>query len=538
MTDSETEDTIKNFRDHPDDHEIVKEYGRNSRKCKEEAAAIKCLTSFLEKDPPKKQIIPAMKELGLCYSSLKKEINALEWFDKILEKEPENFEALYSKGKSCLNIKNYKYAIDLFENALKQKPDDFHAIHTYIDLGEAYDGLEKRFDAISCLKNAQELITELENKGSLNDTSDHWNTLGVCCSKMGHEEEALEIFENVLINDPENEKALNSKGYSLSKLGKDREAIKVFDKILKLNSSNIAALNSKGISQCKIGEENEALDSFKKILESNDSDIKAYKNIVKLKIKFGRYDKAHLTCQNALNIEPNDPWFLTKNGLALAHLNRFEDAEEQFDTALLIDPKFQAAHMGKGLMMGRKKVYIAEIDYQMKLLTGITNTIERTQQNLSELSDNIKQGLNLVNTLFYFQFTFGCIFLFSAVGLKLLGYGDITSILSALGGSTFLISSIFTSPMRIQKNRIDYSQWMITYSNWINAHFTINRLLLENAKAGDSSTEKKKVDWDSIQPFLKYLDELTNNTIDTMETKCEFPYSPNEPTLKEDAKKI
>jgi hypothetical protein len=39
----------------------------------------------------------------------------------------------------------------------------------------------------------------------------------------------------------------------------------------------------------------------------------------------------------------------------------------------------------------------------------------------------------------------------------------------ATGGIITILSLVKSAPVDLQKNRIDFSQWMIAYYNWINA---------------------------------------------------------------------
>ena len=56
--------------------------------------------------------------LGLCYYQLKEYDKAIEQFDLILEKEPQNFDCLYNKA-ICLYSKNNKEDKDDCNEILK-----------------------------------------------------------------------------------------------------------------------------------------------------------------------------------------------------------------------------------------------------------------------------------------------------------------------------------------------------------------------------------------------------------------------------------
>jgi len=57
---------------------------------------------------------------------------------------------------------------------------------------------------------------------------------GVSLSKLGKEEQAIELFESALEINADDNNSLRSKGISLSKLGKDKQAIELFDRALEV----------------------------------------------------------------------------------------------------------------------------------------------------------------------------------------------------------------------------------------------------------------------------------------------------------------
>jgi len=121
-----------------------------------------------------------------------------------------------------------------------------------------------------------------------------------------------------------------------------------------------------------------------------------------------------------------------------------------------------------------------------------------------------------------------------------IGFGNpIASVLSTIGGTSLIVTSIMISPHKIQKNRIDYSQWMIAYFNWINSHYRVSSMILDQSQnaylTADSNnltkdSPKPQIDqiWKNMKPVYTYLDQLSLNTIRYMESLCEFPLSENE----------
>ena len=65
---------------------------------------------------------------------------------------------------------------------------------------------------------------------------------------LGSPKEALEIYELILRDKPENIEALIKKGHILGMIGRYVEAIDIYDKILSIEKSNLIALLNKGLA--------------------------------------------------------------------------------------------------------------------------------------------------------------------------------------------------------------------------------------------------------------------------------------------------
>ncbi|CAD8119259.1 unnamed protein product [Paramecium primaurelia] len=76
---------------------------------------------------------------------------AVEQCDKVLNADPQNLHALYRKGLSLINWKEYEQAISCIEKALKSNPN--YSICYFIK-GNSLHNLNKYEDAISCYDKA------------------------------------------------------------------------------------------------------------------------------------------------------------------------------------------------------------------------------------------------------------------------------------------------------------------------------------------------------------------------------------------------
>jgi len=131
-------------------------------------------------------------ELGIALAESEKFEEALSYFDKVLENDPKNLDALHAKAVTLGMIERYDESLSYLEKILEQEPD--------------------RVEALSL-------------KGQLH-------------IKLEQYDEALSYFDKVLDIQPDNIPALNAKGVILAKIGKFDEAISYFEQVLSIQSDN------------------------------------------------------------------------------------------------------------------------------------------------------------------------------------------------------------------------------------------------------------------------------------------------------------
>jgi len=82
--------------------------------------------------------VAELEKKGIELLSQKRYEEAISYFDKILEIEPTNINALNNKGASLLGLERYENALDYFDKVLEIKPDDYTALsNTVASLSKA-----------------------------------------------------------------------------------------------------------------------------------------------------------------------------------------------------------------------------------------------------------------------------------------------------------------------------------------------------------------------------------------------------------------
>ena len=98
-----------------------------------------------------------------------------------------------------------------------------------------------------------------------------WNLLALGYKKLGNIAEAQNIFEKLLLNNPENVLFLSNLGNIYKELGRLNDAISCYEKAINGDPTLINALEALGITYTDTGRVDEAIDCFEKILALDES---------------------------------------------------------------------------------------------------------------------------------------------------------------------------------------------------------------------------------------------------------------------------
>jgi len=175
----------------------------------------------LKKIPPK---IDEDKDLveGTDFFKQGKYQEAIESFEKVTHRFPENFQAFYNLGLSHLRNGDIDEAIISIEKAIELKPD---LVEAYFVLGECYFNKEDSDKAMAAFSKASELQP---------DNAKAYYNLGIIYYKYNKTEEALSSFDKSIELNPEFSSVYYQAGLASIKMGNFKKAIQFFEQFLRL----------------------------------------------------------------------------------------------------------------------------------------------------------------------------------------------------------------------------------------------------------------------------------------------------------------
>jgi tetratricopeptide (TPR) repeat protein len=276
--------------------------------------------------------------LGMLYITKGSYQRADSVFSLVLEKEPENLEALLNRGRIKLQLEQMEAAKSDFKKLIALSdslPDGWRDLAlTYVSWDSTAkaiqvlkQGLKKVSDkfplyyflaityhrdrdysqAIEPLKKALEIHPDDAGANLL---------LAEVYEYTGDTDRALGILENLVQNDPENTTAANNLGYLLANLGiRLREAKDLIMKALEKEPENPAFLDSYGWVLFKLEDHEEAQRQIARALSNRSDDPIILEHMGDILQAQGRLPEAKEFWKRAVDLDPKNQELKTKLGM-------------------------------------------------------------------------------------------------------------------------------------------------------------------------------------------------------------------------------
>jgi len=289
--------------------------------------------------------------------------NALIYFDKVLEIDPENSQALYYKAITLHKLEQRQDASSIIEKllgsdiahvgAMGLKAND---LQIKGEIGEALLIYEQILEINPDHSNAHSAIGDnLFEKGDGNGALNHYEK-ALHKEPTGKDATGVLYADKILKIDENHIDALNAKGTTLVQLNKSREgftiifadeldsAISYFDRVLEQDPKNTDALFNKGRSLVQLG-----------LKETKDNSTETYQMGIKL-------------VKDVLEIDPNNFGALLYLGDRLISEERPNEGLPYIERILEIDPNNEEAMFEKALAASELKDYQTAGTYYDKVL--------------------------------------------------------------------------------------------------------------------------------------------------------------------------
>jgi len=229
---------------------------------------------------------------GLGYLSRDDCTNALPYFKKSVEADPNYAEAWAQNGYCSGVLGHHEDALKASKQALKLKPDSAEA---YLNIGSAHNFL-------------------------------------------GQFKEAADAYKQAARIDPNNPDTYYSLGTAYGKLGKTEDEVLAYKRAINLKSDHAAAYDKLGLGYVKLGRFSEAIEAFKQRVLLRPGDATAYDNMGMAYLSLKKFDEAIDSLKHAILLKPDFGKAYYNLGVAYMTQGDRDSALNQYNILRSLDP--------------------------------------------------------------------------------------------------------------------------------------------------------------------------------------------------------
>ena len=157
-------------------------------------------------------------------------------------------------------------------------------------------------------------------------------------------QQARPLYEQLLVEQPENPKLWNELGVAFHQEGRLDDALASYRRAITAEAGYVIAHNNLAVAHYQRGAVDAAASALGAALEAQPGFAKARLNLALLLVRGRRYAQALDMYRQVLGDDPAQPVAWNGVGVVLAELRKFEDARNAFARAIQARPAFAEAH--------------------------------------------------------------------------------------------------------------------------------------------------------------------------------------------------
>ena len=319
---------------------------------------------------------------------------------QILNRQPDQFDALQLLGTLAAQTQNPTVAVELMTKALKINPR--HA-PTHNNRGLVLRELGQLDAAIAAYDKAIAIAP---------DYVDAYSNRGNALAEQAKFSAAIASYNKALAIRPDFVQAYLNRGNALMDLRQFEAAVESYDKAIEIQPGFAQAHCNRGNALQKLQQPDAALDSYDKAISFQPDYVEAHTNRGNLLAKLGNFKAAIASYDQAIFYNPQHAKAHSNRGNVLAQLRQFDAAIAGYDRAIQISPEYAEAHDNRGnalVELKRLDEAIASYDMAIALRPDFAephnhrgNTLYSMKQHAAAIASY--ENVLRINPDFEFQF--------------------------------------------------------------------------------------------------------------------------------------
>jgi tetratricopeptide (TPR) repeat protein len=174
--------------------------------------------------------------------------------------------------------------------------------------------------------------------------------MGQIRNKEGLLNEAIEIFNEILLEDPDNAEAFHGRGEVKVKMGDLSAALSDYNSAIGLNPRVPDYYLSRGIARGQLQNFEQAFNDFNSAIELDPLSFMAYNDRAVLKVRQGKVEEGLKDYKRAIELNPAAAMSYVNRGAARAMLGEHSSAMEDFNMAISKDPSLIMAYISRSML--------------------------------------------------------------------------------------------------------------------------------------------------------------------------------------------
>jgi protein O-GlcNAc transferase len=283
--------------------------------------------------------------LGAVYQALGKLEAAIECYSRAVALQPDYLQALFNLGLCHFQLGQYDQAEEYYRRALALQPQDAQIL---TELAQIYR--QKGWPATA--------IDHLEQALALEFTPERAQELAELCREAGQLERSVELYRQLLEQDPQRPELHNGLGLTLAEQGKWEEAIAAFRRALELDPQRVEAHINLGTALLEQDQPEAAIEAYRAALALQPDRPRVYFNLATAYRKLQQPERALDYYHVALGLQPDYAEahrglanLLSDRKLRKVFSNGLLDSMAHLSRALGVRPDFAQAYFEAGCLL-------------------------------------------------------------------------------------------------------------------------------------------------------------------------------------------
>jgi len=253
-------------------------------------------------------------------------------YDRVLQMQPDNFDALHLSGLIAAQSKNPARAVELISRALEINPGHADA-HT--NKGNALRKLGQFASALASYDQAIHLRPE--------HAETHFNR-GIALKELGDYELAVSSYDRAVSLKPGFMAAYANRGVALAALDRHEAAVASFDHANSLEPGIAYTHLHRGISLHALRRYPAAVESYQKAITLDPGNAEAHHNLGISLIQLRQHEAAIASIDRAVALKPEFAEAYVNRALALHEIRQHQAAMASYHQAIALQPNLRIAH--------------------------------------------------------------------------------------------------------------------------------------------------------------------------------------------------